>query len=147
MIHGFSSTLLAPAAILVLWTLLVLLWMAFKRFAAFKTANIDLAKSPPGGRGQDLEGVLPAKVNWPSHNYTHLLEQPTLFYATVILLALMGQATQFNVALAWTYVAIRIVHSLWQVSINTIPIRFTLFFLSTVALLLLAVNAVRAAFA
>tara|TARA_R110000782_G_scaffold78276_1_gene154853 strand:- start:48618 stop:49061 length:444 start_codon:yes stop_codon:yes gene_type:complete len=147
MIHGFSSTLLAPATILVLWTLLVLLWMMARRFSAFKEANIDLAKAPPGGRGQNLEGVLPAKANWPSHNYTHLLEQPTLFYALVMLLTLMGQTTQFNAALAWIYVAIRIVHSLWQVSVNTIPVRFTLFAASTIMLLLLAVNAVRAAFA
>ena len=64
-----------------------------------------------------------------------------------MLLTLMGQATQFNVALAWIYVAIRIIHSLWQVGVNTIPVRFMLFALSTIVLLLLAVNTVRAAFA
>ena len=142
-----SPALLAPAAVLILWTLIVLFWMAFVRFSAFKTANIDLAKAPPGGRGQDLEGVLPAKVNWPAHNYAHLVEQPTLFYAVIILLALMGQDTSTNIMAAWAYVALRVLHSLWQITANIIMIRFGIFLLSTIALLILALNAVRAVFA
>lgn len=140
-----SPALLAPAAALIVWTLLMLLWLGFARFSAFKGANIDIGKVPAGGRGQDLEGVLPPHVNWPSHNYTHLMEQPTLFYATVIMLALMGQGTSANVGLAWTYVILRIAHSLWQAKINTIPVRFTLFILSSAALLGLAVNALTTA--
>lgn len=140
-----SQPLLAPAAILILWTLIVLVWMGVVRFSAFKTAKIDLAKAPPGGRGQDLEGILPAKANWPAHNYTHLLEQPTIFYAVVVLLALMGQDTATNIAAAWAYVGLRIVHSVWQIGINTVSVRFPIFLLSTAALLILAVNAVRAA--
>lgn len=139
-----SREILAPAAVLVLWTLLVLLWMAFKRFSAFKTANINLANAKPGGRGQDLEGVLPDKINWPSHNYAHLAEQPTIFYATVVILALMGQGSGLNLMLAWGYVGVRILHSLWQISVNTIPVRFGLFLLSTALLLILAINALGA---
>jgi hypothetical protein len=142
---GFSPALLAPVAVLIVWTLFVLLWMAFKRFSAFKSVNIKLAKLPPGGRGQNLEGVLPDKVNWPSHNYAHLHEQPTLFYATAIILALMDQGTQLNVALAWGYVILRVVHSIWQIGVNTLPVRFTLFLLSTTVLMVLAINALKAA--
>lgn len=139
-----SPALLVPAAALIIWTLLMLLWLGFARFSAFKAANIDIGKVPPGGRGQDLDGVLPPHANWPAHNYAHLMEQPTLFYATAIMLALMGQGTPVNVGLAWTYVVLRIAHSLWQAKINTIPIRFTLFILSSVALLALAINALTA---
>lgn len=141
------TALLAPAAALILWTLLMLLWLGFTRFAAFKAANINIGKIPVGGRGQDLDGTLPSHVNWPSHNYTHLLEQPTLFYATVILLALMNQGTNSNIGLAWTYVVLRVAHSIWQARINTIPVRFMLFILSSVALLGLSVNALIAALA
>lgn len=140
-----SHELLAPAAALVLWTLIILLYTAVTRFAAFKTANIDLRKVPPGGRGQDLESVLPRPIMWPSHNYSHLVEQPTLFYATVIVLALLGEASPLNIALAWAYVALRIVHSLWQIKFNTIPVRFILFVLSSTALIILATNALRTA--
>ncbi|MCP2853508.1 MAPEG family protein, partial [Salmonella enterica] len=75
-----KADLLAPAAVLVLWTLVMLFWMAGTRFPALKAAGIDVSKAV-GGRGQDLETVLPANVNWKAHNYAHLVEQPTLFYA------------------------------------------------------------------
>lgn len=103
-------------------------------------SGMDLKKAKLGGRGQDLEGVLPDKVQWKSHNYTHLMEQPTIFYPTVIILAMVG-AGAIDVLLAWAYVAFRIVHSLWQSTVNVVSIRFLLFILSTLALTALAVRA------
>jgi hypothetical protein len=141
-----SKAILAPAAVLVFWSLLVLLWMAFRRFGGVKDVPKDKLRELPrvGGRGQDLERVLPADANWPSHNYTHLMEQPTLFYATVMILALVGQGTGFNLTLAWAYVGLRIAHSIWQIAVNAVPVRFALFIASTVCLFILAINAVRA---
>lgn len=142
---AISTNLLAPAAALIVWTLVMLLWMVITRFSAFKAANIDLSKAAPGGRGQDLETRLPSPANWPSHNYTHLMEQPTIFYPTVLVLALLGQGTALNLGLAWGYVGLRVVHSIWQVRINTIPVRAAIFFLSSIILIVLAINALRAA--
>lgn len=138
-----QAQILAPAAVLVLWTLLVLAWVAVTRFAAMAKAGVDIRTAPAGGRGVNLDGVLPDPVQWKSHNYTHLVEQPTVFYATVVILAVMG-AGAIDVLLAWAYVAIRIVHSLWQTTVNRIPVRFSLFALSTACLLVLAVHAVMA---
>ncbi len=138
-----QAQMLAPAAVLVLWSLVMLMWTAATRFPAIAKAGMDLKQSPPGGRGQNLEGVLPDSVNWKSHNYTHLMEQPTIFYPTVVILAVMG-AGAIDVLFAWAYVAVRIVHSLWQATINRIPVRFTLFATSTLFLLVLAVRAVMA---
>lgn len=140
-----SHAMLAPAAALALWTLIVLLYMAALRFSAFKAANIDLSKAPPGGRGQDLDGMLPKPVMWPAHNYTHLLEQPTLFYPIAIMLALLGADGPTNIALAWVYVGLRVIHSIWQIKVNTIPVRAGIFFTSSLVLIALAVNALRAA--
>jgi hypothetical protein len=139
-----NEPILAPAAVLVLWSLIMLLWMAATRFPAMAKSGMDLSKSPPGGRGQDLDAVLPANVNWKSHNYAHLMEQPTLFYAVVAILAIAGAGAGVNAQLAWAYVIIRIAHSLWQSLVNTIPVRFSLFLVSTGCLLVLAINAVRA---
>jgi uncharacterized MAPEG superfamily protein len=139
-----NSPILAPAAALVLWSLLMLVWLAVTRLPAMGKAGIDLKTAPPGGRGVDLEPVLPAKLNWISHNYTHLMEQPTLFYAVVGILALSGQGAGMNVTLAWAYVGLRIVHSLWQALVNVTAIRFLIFLISTICLFALAVNAVRA---
>ncbi len=141
-----SKAILAPAAVLVLWSLAVLMWMAVTRFGSLKTVPRERLRELPktGGRGQDLERVLPQAANWVSHNYTHLMEQPTLFYATVMILALVGQGSGVNVWLAWAYAGLRIAHSIWQIAINTVPVRFGLFILSTACLVVLAINAVRA---
>ena len=138
-----QAQILAPAAILVLWSLVMLIWVAATRFPAMAKSGMDIKQSVPGGRGNDLDSVLPAQVNWKSHNYTHLMEQPTIFYATVVILAVMG-AGAIDVLLAWAYVVTRIVHSIWQATVNRIPVRFTLFFISTLFLLILAVRAVMA---
>ena len=138
-----QAQMLAPAAVLVVWSLIMLMWTAGTRFPAMAKLGMDVKTAPPGGRGQNLEGVLPDSVNWKSHNYAHLMEQPTIFYPTVVILAVMG-AGAIDVALAWAYVAIRIVHSLWQATVNRIPVRFTLFLIATGCLLVLAVRAVMA---
>ena len=135
-----KADLLAPATVLVLWTLVMLVWTASTRLPALKAAGIDMSKAV-GGRGQDLEGVLPANINWKAHNYAPLVEQPTLFYAVVGILAIMGQVSSTAVALAWTYVGLRIVHSLVQATVNKIAWRFPLFAASTLVLLILAILA------
>jgi hypothetical protein len=140
-----ENTILAPAAVLVVWTLIMLMWTALTRFPAIAKSGMDIKNVAPGGRGQNLDGVLPDKVQWKSHNYTHLLEQPTIFYATVVILVLSGQGGGINTTLAWAYVALRVVHSIWQATVNTImPVRFGLFLLSTLCLFAMAINAVRA---
>ncbi|MDE2435914.1 MAG: MAPEG family protein [Sphingomonadales bacterium] len=137
-----EARMLAPAAALVIWSLIMLLWIVFTRFPAMAKLGLTAGTAKPGGRGQDLDGVLPDAVQWKSHNYTHLMEQPTIFYPTVVILAIVGP-TSLDVTLAWAYVAIRIVHSLWQSLVNRLPVRITLFTLSTVCLLILALHAAR----
>lgn len=137
-----QAQILAPAAVLVVWSIIMLFWMAGVRLPALKKAGIDLG-ARPGGRGQDLEGQLDPRTNWPAHNYSHLMEQPTVFYPTVLILAMMGPGA-LDIALAWAYVALRIVHSIWQATVNKVPLRFLLFIVSTTALLVLAIRAVMA---
>lgn len=139
-----NSPILAPAAVLILWSMVILVWMAGTRLPAMSKIGMDLSKAPPGGRGVDIDPNVPPTVAWKSHNYAHLMEQPTLFYATVGILALAGAGAGLNTTLAWAYVGLRILHSLWQVLVNTIPIRFGLFLLPSICLFALAINAVRA---
>ena len=135
-----NAPILAPASILILWSLIMLIWLAATRLPALSKAGLDL--SGAGGRGQDIDPQLPPSVAWKSHNYAHLMEQPTLFYAVVVLLTLVGQGDGLNAQLAWAYVGIRIAHSLWQALVNTVPIRFGLFILSTISLFALSINLV-----
>jgi len=138
-----QAQMLAPAAVLVLWSLVMMVWLAGTRLPALKKAGPGLKIHKPGGRGQDLEGVIPDKVNWKAHNYNHLMEQPTIFYPTVIILAMMG-AGGLDVLLAWIYVLLRIVHSLWQATINRVPFRFLIFVTYSITLIALSIRAIMA---
>ncbi|MFN6935505.1 MAG: MAPEG family protein [Tsuneonella sp.] len=136
-----QAQMLAPAAVLVAWTIIMLVWTAVTRFPAMKRAGIDLKNAARGGRGANLEGVIDDRANWKSHNYTHLVEQPTLFYAVSLIIALLG-ASPTAILAAWIYVAMRIVHSIWQATVNIVSIRFALFAIATLALGVLAVRAI-----
>ena len=138
-----APLLLGPAAVLVLWSLVVLLWMTATRFPAFARMGVDVSNTPRGVRYADVEQNMPPKVNWVSHNYTHLMEQPTLFYGVIAVLAIAGDTSAVSLAAAWGYVGLRIVHSLWQGLVNIVRVRIVLFTLSTLCLWVLAVNAIR----
>ena len=83
------TNILQPVVVLVLWTLVMLGWLIVVRMPAMKKIGVDITKVI-GGRGQNLEGHVPERVQWPAHNYAHLMEQPTLFYAIAISIAVFG---------------------------------------------------------
>ena len=141
-----SANLVAPALALVIWSFVMLLWTVVLRLPALAKLKLS-AEQSRGGRGRDLDRILPPEINWPAHNYAHLMEQPTIFYATVLGVAIIGGGTPLNVGLAWSYVGLRVVHSVWQARVNTIPVRSILFFLSSALLLILAINGLIAALA
>ncbi|WP_338245384.1 MAPEG family protein [Aurantiacibacter hainanensis] len=134
--------MLAPAAALAIWSMIMLVWMAALRLPALAKLKLP-AEQSRGGRGSDLDGVLPGPIQWKAHNYNHLMEQPTVFYVVVVILALTG-GSQLDLILAWTYVGIRVVHSIWQSVVNTIPVRLTLFTISSLILTAMAVHALLA---
>jgi len=137
-----NSPIFAPAVVLVLWSLVMLAWLAMTRLPAMQKAGVDLG-TLVGGRGNDLQGIIPDRLNWIAHNYAHLMEQPTIFYATVVILALNGAGDGINLQLAWAYVILRIAHSIVQATWNRVAVRFALFSASTAALVVLAINAAR----
>jgi hypothetical protein len=139
-----DKSILAPAAILVAWSLIMLFWMAFTRLPAASKLAPKGTPTPLGLRGQDLDPQLPPNVAWKSHNYTHLMEQPTIFYAAVFILALSNAVTPMLVYVAWGYTALRIIHSIYQATINVVIVRFSIFLLATICLVILSVNAVLA---
>ena len=136
-----NSAILGPVVALVAWTLVMQIWMYATRLPAMRRAGIDL-KGRRGGRGAQLDGVLDDRVQWKAHNYNHLLEQPTIFYAIAISLALLGGGDVWiNVWLAWAYVGLRILHSLIQATANVVRWRFLVFTLASLCLIGLTVHA------
>jgi hypothetical protein len=134
------SPLLGPIVALVAWTLVIQIWMYATRLPAMRKAGISF-KGRVGTCGGALEGKIPDEVNWKAHNYNHLLEQPTIFYAIVVALILMGFDVHVNVYLAWAYVGFRVLHSLVQATVNVVIYRFWLFILGSLCLIGLTVHA------
>ena len=135
------SPILAPVVALVAWTLIVMLWMMVARRRAFAQLGINWGNIPRGSRGKDLDGRAPDEAQWPSHNYNHLMEQPTIFYAIALTLALMDFGGGINLWLAWGYVGLRIIHSLIQCIVNVVRFRLVAFALASLCLLGLTVHA------
>lgn len=118
-------------------------WMYATRIPAIFAAKLKLDPNLPKG---ELMATLPPRVRWKADNYNHLFEQPTVFYAVALALAVVGQGDRVNATLAWAYVGLRVAHSLLQALWNNITARFGLFVLSAFVLMTLTYNAACAVF-
>jgi hypothetical protein len=128
---------------LVAWSLIMMTWMYALRFPAMRRKGISL-KGRVGSKPGALDGVVEDHVQWKAHNYNHLMEQPTLFYAVALSLALMGLGGGWNLWLAWAYVGFRVAHSLVQAITNVVRWRFFLFLASSLCLAALTLHAAMA---
>ena len=131
------SPILAPIVALVAWSLVMQIWLYATRIPAMRAARTPLDPNAPPGT---LAASLPPNVRWKADNYNHLMEQPTIFYAIALALALMDFGGGLNLILAWAYVVLRIVHSLVQATTNNIMVRFSVFMLASLCLLALTVH-------
>jgi hypothetical protein len=143
-INPVISPMLQPVTALVLWTFVMWAWMYATRIPAIQAAGQAL---PPDMTAAQFDALIPARVRWKADNYNHLHEQPTLFYAVALTLAVAGAGSGWALWLAWAYVAIRIAHSLIHALGNVILVRFAVFNVGSVVLLALAARAAWVVFA
>ena len=132
------SPILAPVVALVLWSFVMCAWLYATRIPAMIHKDIVYDPARPAA---EFHAQLPAPVRWKADNYNNLMEQPTLFYAVALSLALAGAGDGVNNALAWIYVGLRVAHSLVQALINVVTIRFAIFMAGSIVLLAMAVRA------
>ena len=132
-----SVSILGPVFVLVLWTCVIQMWMFATRIPAMTAAGIDAQEAE---RTAHIADRLPKQVQWKADNYNHLLEHPTIFYATALALAIAGLGSGLNVVLAWIYVVLRIGHSIVHTTSNVVMVRFGFFLASSLALIAMAVN-------
>jgi hypothetical protein len=140
-----GMAILQPVVALMAWTFVMWTWMYATRIPAMNRLKVDpdsLARDPEAR----LDKLLPPQVQWKAHNYNHLHEAPTVFYAVAIVLAIVGQGDGLNARLGWAYVALRVAHSLIQATVNKVIVRFVVFALSSLVLLALVVQAAVAVF-
>lgn len=138
-----AQPILGPVMALVLWSLVMWAWLYATRIPAIVRLKIAYDPRRPAS---EFDAAMPPEVRWKADNYNHLMEQPTIFYATALTSAFLGIGTDFNLWLAWAYVLLRVVHSLVQATTNVVMLRFGVFMLSSVVLLILAVHAAIYAF-
>ncbi len=132
--------MLTPVLALASWTLIIWIWMYLLRIPAMQAAGLD----PDEARHPGSLNVLPSSARQVADNYNHLHEQPTVFYALAFYAQLASAGDSININLAWTYVGLRVAHSLVQNTINRVMIRFSVFALSSLVLMAIAVRCVLA---
>jgi hypothetical protein len=132
------SPILLPVIVLTAWTMVMWAWMYWTRIPAIIKMKMKL--DPYAPRGEQMN-TLPSEVRWKADNYNHLMEQPTVFYAVGIVLAILGAGDGLNNTLAWIYVALRIIHSIVQASVNNVMVRFVLFLMSSLVLVAMTARA------
>lgn len=137
-----GAAILQPVVALLAWTMVMWLWMYAVRIPAIRRLpQMGEPGADVGWTGAKLDAELPREAQWKAHNYNHLHEGPTVFYAVALVLAITGQGDGLNATIAWLYVGLRVAHSLWQATVNRVMVRFALFALSSLALIALILHA------
>ena len=125
--------MVVPVLALVAWTLVIWVVMYTRRIPAMQAAKID----PQEAAMKGALDRLPAPARQAADNYNHLHEQPTIFYALSLAIAVAGIADPLFVGLAWAYVASRVLHSIVQVTANRVVVRFAVFAAGSIILMVM----------
>jgi len=127
-----STEFLSPVLVLVAWTLVMWIWMYTTRIPAMNAAGLDPQEAAyPGTWAHRLR----PGVRSVADNYNHLHEQPTIFYALMFFAALTGGGDSTALKLAWGYVVLRVLHSLVQATFNKVIVRFSIFAVGSIVLM------------
>jgi hypothetical protein len=125
-------SILYPALALFALTAVCVFRLGYVRFAAIRRGDID-PRFFKAFRGQEEPEVL--RVH--ARHVRNLFEAPILFHVIVLIAYTTQQSGWLPVALAWAYVLLRIAHSWVHLTSNKVLLRFRLFALSWLVLLLL----------
>ena len=115
-------SILLPVLTLAFWTFIIFAIMAPARFYFLRMKHPQTA-----AHTKNLKGLLPPWTERVADNYNHLFEQPVVFYAITLSIAVINNIEPLMIQLACVYVALRVLHSIVQITFNFVPLRFTLF--------------------
>ncbi|WP_422088716.1 MAPEG family protein [Variovorax sp.] len=131
-----NPSILYPVFALAGWTSLVLLLIPFRRIRAAMRREVG-----PHDFRLGESAAVPDAVRLPNRNYMNLLEIPVLFYVVCLLSYMAAAPSTAAVALAWAYVALRVLHSVVHLTYNHVIHRLVLFAASNGVLVMLWVSA------
>lgn len=124
-----QAQILLPVLALVALTFFMILLVGYRRLKLGVKGEI----SPDDFAMGESERV-PKYVLVVNRNYMNLLELPVLFYLASILLYTLNAVTVASLAIAWTYVGLRYLHSIVHITYNNVPHRLMLFGVSNIFL-------------
>src|SRR5688572_7870195 len=110
-------------------TFLVLMLIPFVRFRSAFQGRVTADDFKVGESPR-----VPEDVAIPNRNYMNLLELPTLFYAVCLALYALQRVESIDLVIAWTYVSLRVIHSLVHLTYNNVFHRLTAFGMSNIVL-------------
>jgi hypothetical protein len=131
-----GQNLLQPVLAMVLLHAVVWIWMTITRGRAMALAGMTLEE----GRHTTALQQLPDPARQVADNYNHLFELPTVFYALVFYIWAMGHADFIHLVCAWCFFASRVIHSIVHGTINRVAIRFPIFALGWVLIVVMSVR-------
>lgn len=115
---------------LALLTFAVLGQVPFRRFRSARAGEI---KADDFKYGESPN--VPGQVSIPNRNYMNLFELPTLFYVGSLMFFVTKKVDAVAVGIAWTYVALRVVHSTIHLTYNRVMHRIVPFAVSNFVLM------------
>lgn len=126
------SAIFLPLFALMGWTFLVLLLIPYRRFKAVFAGQVTAGDFRLGESNR-----VPDEVKMPNRMFMNLLEMPVLFYVLTIIIYVTGNVDPNCIVLSWSYVGLRVLHSLIALTYNHVFHRFLAFALSNVVILIL----------
>jgi hypothetical protein len=125
-----QASIFAPMGVLAFLTQAVLLLIPIRRFRAGAAGQVTADDFRLGESPQ-----VPGHVSLPNRAMMNLLELPLLFYVASLMFYVAGRVDGTVLAIAWTYVALRVVHSAIQLTYNRVMHRLIPFAISNIVLL------------
>ena len=121
--------ILYPMFGMIFVTAIVMMLLYISRIQALsnRSKNPNRLPNEVARHSDEIRKYMTPRNRFITENYNHLFEQPVAFYAVTLSIALINNFDILVVQLAWAYVLIRVIHSLVQLTINIVLVRFFLF--------------------
>ena len=131
------SSVLLPALVLMLVTLLVWLNMLLRRVVAVKHSGLDLQKYPTP---EKFNAMLSDRVQAPANCFRNLLELPVIFYALTAFVSISSLADSVFINMAWAFVGLRSLQACVHCTYNKVMHRFFAYLISSLILWVMVIR-------
>jgi len=125
------TSVLLPAVVLMLVTILVWLNMFIRRIVAVKSDGLDPQDYPTP---EKFNAVLSERVQAPANCFKNLFEVPVIFYALTAFVALTSVGDAIFINMAWAFVGLRALQACVHCTYNKVMHRFYAYLISSIIL-------------